>query len=355
MNRANQRRFAADRLSTRRSAEHRTNAGAIRVAIILAAAVATMVWMTSGTALWAQNTARKDSKTQESNTSDAAAKAAQMPPTELVRTTVANEVSAVDHPLGLHMFRSRRTSPKGSQTRIYVETKDALAAMMIANDDKPLTAEEQQGETNHLAWLMNNPDQLRKKAAREKEDEERTLRIVKALPDALQYEFAGTENGEAGLGTAGNTLVKLKFTPNPSYSPPSRVEEVLAGMQGELLIDPTAHRIARIDGTLFREVTFGWGIIGHLNKGGHFRVQQGDLGLGDGAWGITEMSLNMTGKILLFKSLNLVSDEVLSDFQRMPDNLTFAQGVEMLKTEQEKFAHNAASSPQSSEAKAASR
>lgn len=253
------------------------------------------------------------------------------------------------------MFHSRRTSPKGSQTRLYVETKDALAAMVIANNDQPLTAEEQQAENNHLAWLMNNPDQLRKKAAREKEDEERTLRIVKALPDAFQYEYAGTENGEAGLGVAGNELVKLKFTPNPSYSPPSREEEVLAGMQGELLIDKTARRLARIDGTLFREVTFGWGIIGHLNKGGHFRVQQGDLGVGDGSWGVTDMSLNITGKILLFKGLSLISDEVLSDFQKMPDNLTFAEGVGMLKTEQEKLAHNMGHAPPPSEAKTASR
>ena len=40
------------------------------------------------------------------------------------------------------------------------------------------------------------------------------------------------------------------------------------------------------------------------------------------------MKLNMTGKILMFKGLNIVSDEVLSDFQRMPEKLTFAQGVE---------------------------
>ena len=70
-------------------------------------------------------------------------------------------------------------------------------------------------------------------------------------------------------------------------------------------------------------------------------VKQGDLGLGDGAWGITELSLDITGRILLFKSLSLVSDEVLSDFRKMPVNLTFAQGVEMLKAEQDKLAHNA--------------
>lgn len=266
-------------------------------------------------------------------------KAPSLPPGELVRATVANEVEASIHPQGLHMFRSRRTTPRGSQTRLYVETKDALAARLIAINDQPLNAEQQQAETNHLAWLAGNPEQLRKKAAREKEDEERSLRIVKALPDAFVYEYAGTQDSTAGTGKPGDQLVKLKFKPNPAYSPPSRVEEVLQGMQGELLIDPTSRRLARIDGLLFREITFGWGIIGHLNKGGHFYVQQGDLGLGDGAWSITEMSLNITGKILLVKGLSMVSDEVFSDFRRMPDNLTFAQGVAALNTEQQKLAH----------------
>jgi hypothetical protein len=267
-------------------------------------------------------------------------KTPELPPGELVRVAVANEVAAANHREALHMFRSRKQTPKGSQTRLYVETTGALAAMLIAINDQLLTTPQQQGETNHLAWLMNTPDQLRKKHAREKEDEERTLRIVKALPDAFRYEYAFTGNGESGLGKAGSQLVKLEFTPNPAYSPPSRVEQVLTGLQGYLLIDTQARRLARIDGTLFREVSFGWGIIGHLDKGGHFLVQQADLGLGDESWGITEVSLNVTGKILLFKGLSMTTDEVLSDFRKIPENLTFAQGVEILKTEQDKLAHS---------------
>jgi hypothetical protein len=269
-----------------------------------------------------------------------ASKTPEMSPGELVRLTVANEVVAANDREIHHMFRSRRQTSKGSQTRIYVETNQALAGMLIAVNDQPLTAEQQKAETDHLASLMNNPDQLRKKEAREKEDEDRSLRIVKALPDAFCYEYAGTENSTAGLGKAGDLLVKLKFKPNPAYNPPSHVEQVLTGMQGELLIDKETRRLARIDGTLFQEVTFGWGILGHLNKGGQFRVQQADLGLDDGTWGITEMNLNMTGKILLFKGISIVSNEVLSDFRRMPDNLTYAHGVEILKTEKEKLAHN---------------
>jgi len=265
-------------------------------------------------------------------------KAPAMPPGELVRAAVANEVAAANDTAVKHMFRARKQTPKGSQTRLYVETNDAIAAMLIAINDQPLTLQQQQGETNHLAWLMGSPDQLRKKQAAEKKDAERTLQIVRALPDAFRYEYAGAESGETGLGKSGAQLARLKFAPNPSYSPPSRVEQVLEGMQGYLLIDAARRRIARIDGTLFRDVTFGWGIIGHLDKGGHFRVQQADVG--DGTWDITEMDLSMTGKILLFKNLSMISDEAFSDFRRVPDNLPFAKGVEMLKAEHEKLARS---------------
>lgn len=262
----------------------------------------------------------------------------QVPPAELVRLAVKNEVAAANNTVIKHMFCSRKKTPKGSQTKLYVETNDAIAAMLIAINDQPLTSDQHQGEINHLAWLAGSPEQLRKKQSREKDDAERSLRIIKALPDAFRYEYAGTEIGAAGLGRSGVPLVKLKFTPNPDYSPPTRVEEVLSGMQGYLLIDPDARRLARIDGTLFRNISFGWGIVGHLDKGGHFLVQQAEIG--DGMWGISELTLNITGKILLFKSLSIVSDETFSDFQRVPDNLPFAKGVELLKAEQEKLARD---------------
>jgi hypothetical protein len=264
-------------------------------------------------------------------------------PAELVRETVANEVAANNNSAVKHMFRSRKQTPRGTQTRLYVETNDALAGMLIAQNDQPLSPEQQKAENDHLAWLMNNPEQLRKKHAREKEDADRTLRMVKALPNAFRYEYDGTEAGGPNVGKVGDELVRLKFTPNPGYSPPSREEQVLAGMQGYLLIDASEKRIARIDGTLFREVSFGWGIIGHLDKGGYFRVQQADVG--QDAWEITAMALKMTGKILMFKSISMNSNEVLSDFQRVPGNLPFAQGVALLKAQREKLAYASTSDP----------
>jgi len=268
---------------------------------------------------------------------------------DLVRETVAREVAAANATDIKHLFRSERKTPKGSQSHLYVETNDAMAGMLIAVNGRPLSPQQEQAEKDRLAGLINNPDQLRKKHAREKEDADRSLRIVKALPDAFRYEYDGTANSEPGLGKVGDELVRLKFTPNPSYSPPTHVEQVLQGMQGYLLIDANARRLARIDGNLFRDVSFGWGILGHLDKGGHFEVQQADVG--DGAWEITKMSLRMTGKILVFKSISMIYDESFSDFRRVPPNLSFAGGVDLLKAESEKLAHNTPSSEPSESGK----
>jgi hypothetical protein len=55
------------------------------------------------------------------------------------------------------------------------------------------------------------------------------------------------------------------------------------------------------------------------------------------------MALKITGKILLFKSISINSDEVLSDFQRVPENLPFGKGVELLKAERERLAYASSS------------
>jgi hypothetical protein len=270
----------------------------------------------------------------------AAGASAQETPAELVRSAVANEVAANNDDSIKHMFRDRKQTPHGSQTRLYVETREALAGMTIANDDKPLTPDQLRDEEGRLASLVDNPEQLHHKARQQKDDAERTLRIVKALPDAFFYENDGEETGTASVGHEGCRLLRLKFHPDPAYRPPSHVEDVLVGMSGVILIDTDEKRIAKIDGTLFREVSFGWGILGHLDKGGHFLVEQEDVG--DNSWEISRMKLEFSGKIVLFKSISINAEEVFSHFKRVPSNTTFAEGVQMLKAEEKNLSRDEA-------------
>ncbi len=249
---------------------------------------------------------------------------------DLVRKAVANQISS-ENDTTRFMYRSQKETPQGSRTRLFVETRDVTAAILLAIDGQPLNDYQRRAEESRLLAMMNNPAELSKAQRQEKEDDERVDRIMRAMPDALLYEYDGTEFGHPGIGKPGDVLVRLNFHPNPTYDAPSRTEQVLTGMRGYVLIDANSYRIAKIEGTLYKDVTFGWGILAHLDRGGHFLVEQGDLG--DSSWGITRISLDFTGKILFFKNLVINSDEVFSDYRRVPDDLTFAQGVALLEKE----------------------
>lgn len=252
-------------------------------------------------------------------------------PAELVRRTVQNEIKANNNSTAFS-FQERRESPTGSQTELIVETREAMAGMLIANNDHPLNPQEREAEIGRLDHLVQDPAELAKKKAKEAETKDRITRIVKALPDAFLYEFDGTETGNGSLGGQDAKLIRLKFRPNPKYNPPTHVEQVLTGMQGIMLVDAKQERVARIDGTLTNEVGFGWDILGHLNQGGHFMVDQADMGTGN--WEVTRMGLDLTGKVLLFRSLAFKSTKTYSDFHPAPPNLSFAEGVDLLKKKQ---------------------
>ena len=250
-------------------------------------------------------------------------------PTDVVRSTIQNELRQNETSTARFQFKDQRTTAHLSQTKLMVETRDATAGMIVAQNGQPLSAAQQQAENARLQNFIDHPEELNRKRRQEKADAERTIKIIRAMPDAFLYEADGTQQGTATVGREGHQLVRLKFRPNPDYDPPSRVEQVLTGMAGTLLIDANEKRIAAIDGTLEKQVGFGWGILGHLDRGGRFLVQQADVG--NGQWEVTRMELRFTGKVLFFKSINIKSADVFSDFRQVPANLTFAQGVDLLR------------------------
>jgi hypothetical protein len=253
-------------------------------------------------------------------------------PQELVRRAVDNEISSGTGEGSQHfMFKDLKRTPELSETKLMVETEDATAGLLLLENGRPLSPEQRRDQEAQLANYVQNPQELRKKRKQEKEDAEHTERILRALPDAFLYQRDGSEPSREGLGAPHDELVRLNFRPNPRYNPPSHVEQVLTGMTGHLLIDAKENRIAEIDGTLQKEVGFGWGILGHLDPGGRFVVQQADVS--DHHWEVSHMELSFTGKVLFVKKLNIHSSDTFSDFRLVPGNLSFAQGVELLKKE----------------------
>src|SRR5664279_6027709 len=97
-------------------------------------------------------------------------------PAHLVQSAVKNEEDATRESSPHFLFRGIKTTPKGSTTKIYVETKDVTAGLVISYDDKPLTPQQQRNEEARVERFVQNPEELERKRQQERENTERSLR-----------------------------------------------------------------------------------------------------------------------------------------------------------------------------------
>lgn len=242
-------------------------------------------------------------------------------PNELVRETVKNELNPPVQNDTYFTWKQRTVKPNRTIVRQMVETPAGLLGRLISINDRPLTPEEQRKEDQRVNRLLD-PSEMNAKRKEQKEDEDRTRKMVGALPDAFNFQYAGTEEKN------GHTLVHLQFMPNPRFDPPTRETRVFEGMQGEMTIDATVRRIVKIDGTMMKDISIGWGIIGHLDKGGRFIVEQAPVA--DGQWEIKMMQLSFTGKALIFKSIKIDTVETTADMKKVP-KMSVAEALDFLK------------------------
>ena len=244
------------------------------------------------------------------------------PADELVKRAVETQLK--DPGGNIHfMYRLHRQTPDRDEVREILETGDGTLARLIMTNGKPLNPDQQQAEQQRLNRYVNDPSQWQQRRKRQKEDEDRSNKMLAALPSAFLYTYDGVETGPNG-----EQLTRLKFKPNPNYDAPSRELRVFEGMQGEMWVDAPANRLVRMQAKLIRDVDFGWGILGRLYHGGSFEIEQRDIG--DGRWDVVKTVLNFDGKELMFKSIHIKDTETLSDFHRVPERLTLAQGIKML-------------------------
>jgi hypothetical protein len=248
---------------------------------------------------------------------------AKLPPnaTDLVRQAMQHELKPPENQGEYFAWRTRTVKPNRTTLKQYVETPEGLLARVLTVNDKPLSPEDRAKEDARNNRLLD-PKQMQQKHKEQQEDETRTKRMVAALPDAFIYQYVGTEEKN------GHTMANLKFTPNPDFKPPTRESLVFQGMEGTMTIDATAMHLAKIDGTMVKDVSIGWGIIGHLDKGGHFVVEQKEIDKDN--WQITTMRLDFSGKALIFKSIRIDETDISTDFRKVP-SMTVGQALEFLK------------------------
>jgi hypothetical protein len=148
---------------------------------------------------------------------------------------------------------------------------------------------------------------------------------MRLLPDAFLYRDQGRCSCPSGKGTCHH----LTFAPNPSFEPPDVEANIFRGLAGEVWIDQAQERLTRLDAHVIANVDFGWGFLGKLDKGGTIQLEQSDIGNHD--WELTSMKLNLKGKALLLKSLNIQLTEQATHFSQVPPGVDYRKAIQLLQ------------------------
>ncbi len=241
---------------------------------------------------------------------------------ELVRRALAAELAGVQdtqHPMS---YSLRKSSPRLSTTKQIFETKDGAVARLIAINDRPLSASDEQKEQGRLNGLLADPAKQRHRKQGEDDDTNRVLKVLRALPSAFVYEYAGPADGGHGK------VEKFSFSPNPNFDPPDLETHALTEMTGTLWIDADQGRVTRLEGHLRNDVDFGWGILGRLNKGGWIVIEQADVD--NHQWRTVHFQMVMSGR-LLFRTKSFDTQEDQSNYAPLPVGMSYTEAIRLLR------------------------
>jgi len=238
---------------------------------------------------------------------------------QYMKEVVKHELAADETDHSHWRYKIHREDDRGSQDRDVIDTKDGQLARTLLINGKPLTAEQRAADEARMKKLVDDAAERAKREKRAKDDSDKLTMMFKAIPDAFIFKYEGEENGQ----------VRLTFFPNPHYEAPTRELQVFRALSGKMWVDRAAGRLSRMDGSLFEDVVFGWGLLGRLNKGGTFSVLQNRIG--ENHWEIVSLDVRMTGHAVIFKSINVKQMQRLTDFHRVSDSLTIAQAYQLLE------------------------
>ena len=251
---------------------------------------------------------------------------------ELLREAIAKEKLTLGD--GYLAWIDRVQKPRGAVTKLMVNTPQGILARVVAIDDHPLSSEERQKDDERINRLLD-PAKMKDKYKKQQEDREHVEHLVYVLPDAFQCEYA-TASSHPSTPTAGTPgspaaegTVLLECSPNPAFAPPNYESQLLLGMKTEITIDRAEKRITRIVGTLFRDVTFGWGFLARLKSGGRVEIAQSKVA--GKHWGLTRLHLNFDGHLVMVKPMHIEETKTCSNYRPVP-SMTVEQALEFLRS-----------------------
>jgi hypothetical protein len=234
-------------------------------------------------------------------------------PHALVAEAAANELVALHHRSSYLRYRMETVNDKGAQVRDVIESKDGTVARLILKDGKPLSPELDKAERQRLNDMIASPAAYAKHVRNTESEKSMADKLIPLMPDAMTntYTPGQPQSGRNG----GAPEIVLDYKPNPKFVPPSTQAQALTGLQGRVWIDAKTHYVVRMEGTIFRPVNFGWGMLAHIYPGG--KVEMDQTNVGGNRWIFTDFSMQLSVRALMVKKLDIRSSAKTSNYQTL--------------------------------------
>jgi len=216
---------------------------------------------------------------------------------------------------------------RGDQVRDVIESKDGTVARLILKDGKPLTAEQDKAERQRLNDMLASPAAYAKHVKNGESEKSMADKLIPLMPDAMTntYTPGQPQSGRNG----GAPEIVLDYKPNPKFVPPSTQAQALTGLQGRVWIDAKTHYVVRMEGTIFRPVNFGWGMLAHIYPGG--KVEMDQTNVGGNRWIFTDFSMQLSVRALMVKKLDIRSSARTSNYQTLGP-MSYQDAIHLLLT-----------------------
>ncbi len=237
-----------------------------------------------------------------------------------MKDVVANELTDRTREHSNWMYHVTKTVDLQKLTQIEIETKDGPVHRLLAIDDAPLNPLQQDQEAVRQAQLLRDPGQQLAIKKQNDADERRLEAFVRLLPSAFLFRYDGWDGA----------YVRLSFWPDPAFVPPTMESKALQSMAGTILVDPQQKRLAHINGHLLENVDFGFGLLGRLTKGGTFEIERTQVS--SSHWKTHLVDINVSGRMLLFKTISKQQHETRSDFEPVSSDLDLKQAEQLLRS-----------------------
>lgn len=211
-------------------------------------------------------------------------------------------------------YRERDGEPGGrSKTFQDLMIMGSPYQRLVAVDDKPLSAREQEEQARNLQRAIEKrrnetPQERAQRIEEYRNSRARDHLFLEQLTKAFNFSLVG----ERRVGD--NEVYVLRAVPRPDYQPPNREAEVLKGMQGTLWIDKKTYQWVKVVAKVTHPVWIE-GFVAEVEPGTQFGLDkakvEGDI------WLPKHYFMRARAKVFFLFKHRSSADETFSDYRKV--------------------------------------